>query len=902
MPERRKHPSSLIPFKDAGMLRTADFQGYTQDQIRQLERVTGAYLKYYKLPISFTNFSQAQPGIRGCVEDGIEMSYGRREVKPGDDLLLAYTKGFGLRKQRTQQANQTMEQLRQDPNATSGLAIRQRMVSSAEAEIQRPAFTTSFINSEKLAALIAVRKPLLGKLVSFAVGQAEELIPGAKDVHLTSFQQTCLVRNMLAGICIYGEPKIFLEVSDFTSNREVLIKMQDRQAVISQISKMLNIEGQEVEPYLDDLLSQISLYAASVGDLGPQPPLEQLNNAYRRLNQAFLVINPFDALINLSEEDENSIWGEQRSTVLTIHGVDYRIPWPKDLRLLAIKLESANPTRSAEARQAVVGVERLFEDYQRYQDPSQLLSLQARKEETAAQLEQENGKIIRGDIPENNQISQEDIRKLLSSEINAAYENITRLEQINPERERILRRCFEILAQIQQQTSGGKGVDFSHLLAEIETIDRSQLKFFTRTRAFLHWSVFRRFRNPWSFFHDYDTVSSVFPGLLKNESSDPFERALSCTPLDYLSYQSDLWRVRYLFQEGNIQPVGNPRFWSEILGIEERFIHQTLWNRASQYVDRHKIPFSDTYERNQIIRKLVKVETGNLLGTEQDSLVQRINKAKAYRAKLEAGMVPEDREILFSSTIKRLNDGLMALRGIISAPWGKQKDRSNVPPMVEEIAPETEEEPALKNVAGITGETSATIPENQTDYRYLLTSKVLGILVNVLPILPTSPKGIRDFVIGNYPDYFRYDQSQSAHERGRITAEYADEVRSTLGNLLADHGLSFSEKEIRKMVTWPRIASLKYNTAFYTDFASVTPQLSEWYRKQIQTLRQQKEGTYAIRKQDPDEYLASYRQASNNAESKYAAYVRTRDRALDSRLNQLRHLGFLREEVQMDTN
>lgn len=894
MPERRNSQRSLVPLKDGGMLRTADFQGYSQDQIRQLERATGGYLRYYKLPVSFLNFSQAQPGIKGCVEEGLEITYGRQEVKPGDDLLLAYAKGFELRKQRTQQARLTVEQLHQDPTLAVSLAIRPGMVDRAETEIAKPAFNANFIHNEKLAGLIAVRKPIFGKLVLLVAVKAEELIPGAGNVHLTSFQQACLVRNMLAGIYIYGEPKIFLEVKDFTLNKESFTQMQNRQTFIAQISKMINIKSPEAEAYLDDLLSQISFHVASLGDLGQHPTLQQLNTAYRRLSQAFLVTNPFDALINLSEEGDNSIWGEQRSTVLTINGADYRVPWPKDLNLLAIKLESDNPTRSSEARQAAASVERLFEDYQKYQDSSQLLVLQARREEASARLEEQKQKIIQGKIPEDNRLSQEYIKKSLSRELAATYDNIERLTQISQGREKIVESCLQMLKQIQRQTSDGKRDNFSRLLERIPSIESRQLRFSSQIRTFLNWQVLRRLRTSREFFHEYDIVSSVFPSLLKSESSDPFERALSCTSLDCLVYQSDLWRVRQLFQDGALHPIGSSIFWLEQLIIEQQSINQTLLSRADEHIRGRKIPYRDFDERDRIIKNLAEEQTDNLLGTKDDPLAERIKRTKAYQATLETGKVPENQEILLSSTTKLLDSGLEKLREIIAAQWSKQENRYHTATLPERMPSETAEEPSSETDADITKE----IPDDQTDYRYFLTSKVIGILARVPPFLPSSSKGISSFVLGRYPDYLRYDQSQSSHDSSRITDDYVAEIRSMFTNLLADHGLNFSQQEIMKMVTRPRIALLKDNTALYTDLTAITPELLSSYKRQIPTLEKQMEDEYIIYKQDPDKYLKGYRRNAGKAEQRYTSYVGTLDNALGSRLKQLRHLGFLRTELQ----
>lgn len=392
-PERSEE-HSLVPSTNQELAIIAP--GLTDGQKKQLASVTRGYMRDFKL-VGYENTRAILPVIKQCTIDGLIQLKARDQIIPADNLQEAFRVGYQKRKALITDIESNLPGTDDNTRFIGILALPRLLTRSAAEELAKKPFTPTFDSGKQMVEIAKIRQPLFRQLVKFSRDQIAQLIPGSNEVSLTPQQETGLVRNLIFGWVITGEPTLLLEVEDFMANTKNYLASvsQADDSLWTTLAKLIGRDNQPTIAYLKDL----SIHVADL--LSPvilQPPIQTddltmanaIDLAFKQLDPYFLVVNPFNKLEVLSEDPqdkEKSIWNPEKSVKVTFDGQSYLFPSPYTLYLASYLISGQNRERSIQLKQASQYARDLLDEINAQGTDKTILKLQGKIEKEKADLE-----------------------------------------------------------------------------------------------------------------------------------------------------------------------------------------------------------------------------------------------------------------------------------------------------------------------------------------------------------------------------------------------------------------------------------------------------------------------------------------------------------------------------------
>jgi len=524
-------------------------QGLTDLQKKQLSGITENYLKTFGL-IGYENTVAVIPVIRQCVVNGLQIIHKRDQILPTDSLTSAFKKGYEERNKLFRVADAEIVNLNTGSRFQGAFAIPQELILSTSQELSRKAFIVDPKSTKSLVEMINTRKPIYQQIVRYCRDRVEEVIPGSKDISLDDKQQTALVRHLVFSHLALGEIKILLETEDFMSNRQTYLTQipQTDMQIWHNLAKQIGLDNKETIEYLIDISKQVGDFLVSVPNQ-PAPKATTLevasaiSTAYKRLENHFLVVNPFNKFQSLSEnpgDKGSSIWDDERTNLVVINGVKYRIPTVATLNLASYLISGQNPERSQQLSLSSRYVEGLLADIADKNTNLRISELQAEINEQKTQLETSKASIITEHIPSGLRMSHSSVLELALNQKDVMRDEINFFNHSRARHQRLTDIGLQLLLKYKDGNSEQNPYWLRRLqkLYVNPTILGVQVRYFMRERISRRVKVFEDMSN-------YSHIMGVYTENLPDHLKGNLE-PLNTTIIDILGFRNRFWIFHHL--------------------------------------------------------------------------------------------------------------------------------------------------------------------------------------------------------------------------------------------------------------------------------------------------------------------------------------------------------------------
>ncbi|MCR4305808.1 MAG: hypothetical protein NUV73_01860, partial [Candidatus Daviesbacteria bacterium] len=365
--KRQEHSLIPVPISQRDLLAIAG-ESLSEEQIKQIEKDTKAFLKQHKLPLSFETVNSVKPSVAQCIKDGLKQSKGSNEITFNDNLDSAFKIGFKLRIALSEKASEEYQKIKSGGKFRGELALPSHLTEGCLQELNNLPTKPQLLNSQALLEIIDKRRPVYKKLLSFTREEADKLIPGSKEIVITPEQEAGLVRNLIFSWVTQDRTNPLIETEDLIQGKATFVSKVDSidKNKIAQLLTLID-PGLSQTPatfeYLLNLTQQVADYIQKI----PQDisSLDDIGNVFRLLSSTFALAHPFSKLLDLSEDPADqgrSIWDPERSTIVKANHSLYRVPNPETLSHKAYTQDPYNPQRANDYQSAVRSVKMFIEE------------------------------------------------------------------------------------------------------------------------------------------------------------------------------------------------------------------------------------------------------------------------------------------------------------------------------------------------------------------------------------------------------------------------------------------------------------------------------------------------------------------------------------------------------------
>lgn len=632
---------ALVPFQDAYKIQVRPEEGLTTDQVNQLNRITRAYLKENRLQGSYVNLTQVMPVIRGCITTGLMTAAGRETIEPSDNLNKAFQIGYRERKALIIRAIDEFE-VYNEGLSSSELAIPEPLMNASRLELEKAALTAQLPNLRKLVEEIDIRRPVFNKILDFARDQVEKVIPGSNQMQINRNQEAGLVRNLIFGFVVESETNPLLEIEDFLSHsKDYRETLKNNPSILREFCQLVGLDFNQSISYLVDLSNQTREAISSVPSTQSWD-IEDINKFFRVLSPVFLVSNPFYRLVDLSENPKDigrSIWDANRSYPITLNGLEYRIPKPQVLRLVAYRIQEENPRRSNQLIHAAEAVENLMLELERQSHDNSITQLAEiantkKMEFITLQSHLQSGRVIKNITLSGGQIEGYAERQLsiMADEQSAFFY----LKEFLAEQQNLTLMLLKKYSDGQIPDSEDK--------SKIFAVRYNSVEFFSRVRQIYRNRIRGRLRTFERMYSNTD-FSQWLEWERGTDTLKPyFAKAISTTVIDVLSTRTDSWMRDYISQPNDLSGKLKT-IWKAALALELQEINTALRIRAHDYLKLRGAFSLGSIGWNDAYNRLITGERSTLLYDTSDWLRIKINQYERWRTRMATGNTPAFNEL-----------------------------------------------------------------------------------------------------------------------------------------------------------------------------------------------------------------------------------------------------------------
>jgi hypothetical protein len=865
--------SSLIGYQDASRGLTAE-ERLTTSQNKQLLAITKAYLNSWKIQLNYGNFTSVLPVIKNCIKSGLREIKESEIIGPEDDLTTAYKIGFKKRKALQEKASAEFSESNQKENQTvEALIVPREIWNRASFELKRLMFIVNPKAIEEGLKLIDQRRPIYNELLNFGRKEVELLIPDSKDTKLSPQQSLALVRNLIFGWVSTREPKVLMETEGIMENKELFLQKSQQNADVEGLVKLVGLDTVIAVPYLMDFVVQIRQDILNVPT--QISDLDQVNDAFRKLNSKFLIVNPFYKLTNILEAkvgDNPTLWDDDKSKTVNLLGVNYRVPNPETLRIASLRRSVDNPARSEELLRAARLVELLnFEVKVGEVDQPEIDRLTGELNKINGQSLNLTQQLLEGKIPPEIKFSDRTLNKYIYEQLKIISDDKQVFKFAKTLREQLLNDSIELCRKYKK--SGKLGPEDLNYLDYIEDI-HFDLSF--KLRAFVRERIKGKIRK-YEYIHaKVDQLPNSLFGEINYEPDRYYDQARKMTIIDALALKSKFWIREFLFSQKSFTKEDKLAVWTTIFDWKITNLRNRLYKRTGK---NHLLGFN-----------LEEKDLNEIFPPEDFDLKKEYIQLKAQMDLISNGEFPEsvkDKEA-FMEYIERMGEkGISNIDEKILNKNDNHYVAEEIRKLIEkrtlyrENGSNHELEPDKK-----VGDKAENKDKNSS-FKKEPGIRIIKMIAQLAPseFLSNDPIGLKEII----------HRETGPKTDKAIRKAAMRKLYQGFKSYLVDNGLLISDKQYNSLSMSGLAATLETGINFWSELFQTESQAIDWFNLLEKSLKISLKSKKSILKIPPYDYARDLSRQAFNVQHRIKIIKNKTNRSIESKLNQLKSLRLVKE-------
>lgn len=889
MPTPDRPTFALVP-ATRNALTARQEKGLSEQQRRQLSRITIRYLKDHGVPDSFVNISNAVPVVHECIESGLLRAANRRNLEPTDNIQKAYEIGKDERDAFLHRVDAELPSLSLLHESYIGsLALPEAAVSAARAEADRRIFEPRFNRGRVLLTEIDNRRPILDKVVQFARQEVERIIPSAKDVKLTPEQETGLARNLIFTYIATDSTFPVLETGYIVKNQQAFLQNSaDIKQAGQRLYELLYLNAQvsdsetrTINAFLADTLAQMTQRILSL-PAGLVVSLENINNLYKHLSPYFILgENPLLRLAVFSEDPKDrgrSLWDPVRSAVVEIKDKRYQVVQPDVLRISALRSKVAgNSQKAAEYEKAADATSHFLTEAQSTYYLDEVAKAQKQAQKAQKDIDGVGLWVRSGKFPPKVVLTPGAIRRYASAQLETMADEKKFFhflrEQIDTRKQTALR-----LLEKYWQGSIAQSEDRENL----EDLYFSPRKILNRARYFCRDRVVRRIQ----------LFESVYtPTAEDGEVRDLepfFSQALDSTVIDFLLLRS-AQRTKVFLDMSELLGGENYRtVWQALIDFETNRIEEQIYLKALTYVSIQATLEGTKDSLEEKAAKVIEERKDSLLGGVTSPLRIRQERVRFWKRTLGQGGKPR----IESIPPQMLNAFTGNKENEISSAIGYWDPNIRLCEALTKKLDQIGETPPSK--VAMTNQMSRRRFERMLASTFGPAQILLHALASFVPseLFTVSNRSLEDTVHqyrSAYLDYKFGDKAAKESVRVRIIAS-----REEFRQVLADRGLRWDYTTFVQIAPFSTHFNLVTAREVIGSIFGLEQKINAWFDQQEARLAYQQKQNHQILAVYPNVFIKQAKFAFASATQHADRLQRDWSNTVESRVKQLQALRAIR--------